>query len=422
MKYLLFLLCLFELLLVTYWKNCAGPFISPVLFFIASISIAVIYIRQPVVVETQTSFRYNAIYKSIQIILFIGLSVFIFISLRHIWATYEVSMNAVDRSDVIPQVMYLVRRFNSGQQPYYTIPFPWKLYPTYLPFQWLPYLLAEWAHKDYRWVPAIALELSCAYLFIKSFLREDLSTHPIIKIIGSIWPLIIWAVLIRYDQGLFAITIEALVASYYLLVCTGIFNRRVSTLAIAISFCLLSRYSIVFWVPVCLACYYISGQKKAAYTILLTICLFFIVFYWFPFLRHDPYIFWKGYQYHAQAALYDWTHEHYLYNGLGFSSFAVRYLPGTIGTRLHIYQAMHLLACVTTFILCVYYYKKKKHQYDLKKYLLFSLKIYLTVFYLFLQTPYNYLYIVPLMISAGILGSAVRSPEKKDAVADGSAK
>jgi hypothetical protein len=410
MKYLLFLLCLLELLLVSYCKNVAGPFVSPVIFFLVSVGIGFVYLKRAQIEDSPQPVRHysnNFVFKLIQIVLFIGLSVFIFISLRAAFQTYKISMNGVERSDVIPQIMYLVKRFKSGQQPYYTIPFPWKLFPTYLPFQWLPYLLAEWANKDYRWVPAIAFELSCAYFFIRSLLAKGADDETPLKIVSGVWPLIIWAVLLRYDQGMFVVTVETLVAAYYLLVCTSIFDKRVYMLAIGISLCLLSRYSIVFWMPVCVACYYIDGQKKAAVTIVSVILLFFILFYWVPFLRLDPYIFWKGYQYHSEAALFDWTYARCLFNGLGFSSFAVRYLPGDVGHKLHIYQAIHLFACISTAVLCVIFYAKNKSKYSLQQFLLFSLKIYLTVFYLFIQTPYDYIYIVPLVISAALLSGVI---------------
>lgn len=418
MRLLLLLLCIFEVLLITWLRNFAGPFISPLLFFITSISIAFAYFKicnTPALTIAQPQKINKELLFVLQLIPIIILSYLIFKTNKTIWWWQATQDKGIDKSDIIPQITALVKRFLAGQQPYYPIQFnSYTLFPTYLPLQWLPYTITEILHKDYRWIPVIALWLASIYFFCrnKSF---AVSTPLLLQILLPTWPLLAWYATIMYDNDMFKLTVEALVAAYYLFVATSLNNKRILAIAIGISVCLLSRYSIIFWVPLCIACYSLAGEQKKSFTVVATIIIMFAIFYWWPFLRKDPMIFIKGYQYHTAAAYGEWHNDlqnlhgkFYLYNGFGFTAWALQFIPGDLAHQLVVYQKIHLVLCTLIVIALLYYYWKKRTSTNLNVFLLFSFKVYLAVFYAFIQIPYKYLYLVPVIVTSALLLQAFR--------------
>jgi hypothetical protein len=407
MRVLLFILCIAEVLLLTFFQNVAGLFVSPLLFFLISICIAFVYLKVSTLAIKQKQIKKTAdsIIKIAQIFLFVSISVIIFICLKNILDTHDCSLKNTTQPDMIPQIIYLVTRFLSGEQPYYPMPFVgYHLYPTYLPLQWFPYIIAEVLKVDYRWIPALFLWLVSLYFFIKNGFGNKAFVPAFWRIVVPIWPLFFWLQFIIYDWGFFSYAVEGLVASYYLLVCMSFNNKKITWVAIGITLCLLSRYSIVFWVPLCLACYYIAGQKKQVLIILGTIVVSFFVFYWLPFLRKDPSIFINGYHYHTKAAVDIWV-RHDVVNGLGFKTWGEKWLPGPPEIQLLRLKKIHFGLCVLTIAGLFILFLMLRKKYPLGSFLLFSLKIYLTVFYAFIQLPFPYIYFVPVLISSALLAN-----------------
>lgn len=137
------------------------------------------------------------------------------------------------------------------------------------------------------------------------------------------------------------------------------------------------------------------------------IVLIILVTYVLPFLSHDAQIFIKGYNYYTDAAIGEWKNGDqnkfwHLGNGLGFTKwmFALgNSLP--LEKKLFLYQKIHIAACILSVLVLMMIYLSKKH--PAKSFLLFSLKVYLAVFYAFIQVPYKYLFIVPVVVSSVLL-------------------
>ncbi len=417
MKYLLLILCAIELLFITYWQNIAGPYLSPLLFLIASLGIGFTYLKltttPATAIPVNSQINPKAIFAA-QLVIYGILSYLVIKTLKTIWWWDMTQDSGIDKSDIIQQITVLVTRFLGHQQPYAIIHFKeYDLYPTYMPFQWMPYILTELAHKDYRWVPAIALWLSGTYFFIKNCSPLKLNMPPLAAILIPVWPLIVWYTAIMHFNPMFKLTVEGLIAAYYLFVATSISNKKGVWLGIGIALCLLSRYSIILWVPLCLLAYAIAGQRKKALITSSIILLFIFILYWFPFMRKDPAIFLNGYHYHSTAALLEWQRDiqmlhskFYLMNGLGFTSWALKLLPGDLKHIISAYQAIHLSLCLLTVTSLLVYYWRRKATVSLNVFLLFSFKVYLAVFYAFIQIPYKYLYLVPVIISSALLADS----------------
>jgi hypothetical protein len=407
MRYFLLILCIVELLMVTWLQNFAGPYISPILLLGSSLGIGFLYLK---IANTRQVLPISAMklpriaVTILQLIPFIILSYLVFKTNKTIWWWHATIDNGLDKSDIIPQITVLVKRFLSGEQPYYPIPLgDYTLYPTYLPLQWMPYIATEMLHKDYRWIPVVALWLASLYFFIK---YRSVEANIVLKIVLPVFPLIAWYSIVMYDNDMFKLTVEGLVAGYYLFVACNIGGRRVLPLAIGIALCLLSRYSIVLWVPLALACFYIAGEKRKALIIAGVTLLLFLVFYW---------IFIHGYQYHTTAAYGEWLNDlqvlkgkFYLYNGFGFTAWALKLVPGDLNHVLTVYQKIHLVLCISTVGGLFYYFKQKKDSINLNAFLLFSFKVYLAVFYAFIQIPYKYLFLVPVVVSGVLLAEVFK--------------
>ncbi len=416
MKLLLALLCVLELLFATFLVNTLGPYISPIVFAGSGIGIAWLYLRiasSPATAEVTVLPSKVKVVTIMQWVLFLALSYLVISSLKHYWWYHLTYGDTKSDSDIIPQIKTLVQRWMNGSQPYYTIQFMgYDLFPTYLPLQWIPYMLCEWAQKDYRWIPTFSLWMASLWFFLRTSRQyRKLSWELLIPI----WPLVIWWVYLQHDWKVFVFAVEGLIVAYYLLVAEALHKKNTLVLAFGISACLLSRYSIVFWVPMCMLLLYKSGNKRKAVLIGEIAIVFAILIYWLPFLRIDPSIFIQGYRYHTNAALGEWTRDMqvfngsvYLRNGLGFTSYALAWIPGTLAHKLAIYKNIHLLACIVVVIGMGWYYIKHHTSYDVYVFLLFSFKVYLVVFYVFIQIPYKYLLFLPVMISVSLLGSAVK--------------
>jgi hypothetical protein len=298
----------------------------------------------------------------------------------------------------------MVKRNWAGTNPY--APITWgqnTLSPTYLPFQWLPYTAAELLHKDYRWIPALAMTGAATYFFFNNLRKIDAGIQNVWQLLIPLYPLIVWVVLLKNEPYSFTITVESLIAAYYLIAAESIKSRNIVFTAFAIGICMLSRYSIIFWIPLCILCFYSVGKWRKTLIIMATLLTVFLVVYWLPYLRIDSGSFIRGYEYHTRAAQYDWHFGNYLTNGLGFTAWATWLLQGAPHTQLLTYQIIHMTLCSIIIVACMVYFIRSRNKLPLKPFLLSSLKLYLTVFYLFIQTPYNYLFIVPVIISAAML-------------------
>ena len=317
------------------------------------------------------------------------------------------AMDDASRSDIIPQVMVLVQRFINGTFPYLPINiWGYTLNPTYLPLQWLPFVIPEWLGLDYRWM-SFAVYFFAIFLLLRQariYFRRDLHF-----MIFSLVPFLFSALYLFYDPVLFAVTIESLIAGYYLLFALSLFSLRVLPAAGGLLLTLLSRFSIVLWTPFYFLALFFSPLQSRALRIAFILLAGIIIIYVLPFLSQDSSIFLNGYRYHSLAALAEWTpriadaQPWHLYRGYGLALFFYEYVPGSLVHKLHLLQRIHLLMSLLAVVLPAFlFYRQRKH-YDLRLFLIGSLKIYLAVFYAFIQIPYHYLYIVPAILTLPIL-------------------
>ena len=401
---------LLELALLSFARGSLGPYLSPLLLLGASLLTGWGAIRLS---RGFTLPSYSPSASSAKRFLPWLLPLFLLLILTYqyggIIGSVPLSVQDVSRSDIIPQVMVLVRRFLSGEFPYLPIQiWGYTLYPTYLPMQWLPFVVPELLGFDYRWMSFGLYQLAIFLLLwhARKLFRTDLQFLTF-----SLLPFAFTAVYLHYDQALFIWTIEALIAAYYLFFALSLFSLRLLPSAGALLLTLLSRFSIVLWSPFYfLALFFSSYRGKAVRLALLTLGGILLI-YVFPFLRKDFSIFLNGYHYHSIAAAVEWTPGRtgpgavpwHLYRGYGLAVFFYEFLPGSIDFRLHALQRIHFIISLLAVLLPALAFFRQRKRYELRIFLLGSLKIYLAVFYAFIQIPYHYLYLVPAIVALPIL-------------------
>lgn len=411
---------LVELLLLTRFIGVFGPYVSPLIFFLSSMVIGIVGIRMAFLKggslfttsgqiktlrqgQMSVSSAYSKLPGDITLIICLAVSsVLIFTLVKQ----HPVDVN---HSDIIPQTQVLVGRFLHKQFPYAIISnWGYDLFPTYEPFQWLPYIIAENMRLDYRLFGFAFLLFVCILYF--SYFRKKLSGTTISLMLALFFLPVLF--IFYFQSSVYYNSLENLIVGYYLLLAFAIFTDSIFLIGVALMLCLLSRYSLILWLPLFLFVIFRSKSRKQAFLVFAIFSMGFLVFYFLPFLSKDATIFMKGYQYHSAAALAEWNAQSWqqpgdkpfqLFRGLGFAGFFYDQSSGTIEEKLYKYRIVHLaLSSVTVLLLTALFYLKRK-QLDWRIFSIASLKISLAVFYSFIQIPYDYLFLTVIYLSIPIV-------------------
>jgi hypothetical protein len=409
---------LLELGLQTFMKKAFGPYVSPVVMLLSGIAVGVGFIAFFFGREVRMAsgnFDRKKIFA-------IGLPALAGIVAAAVFLNIEIGKHPIpdfynsSGSDVIPQIGILVDRLLTGKFPYAWImdedwSFSHHLYPTYLPLQWMPFVLPELIGIDYRWFALIILTL--AFLWYER--RLGSLELPAWKI--ALMALFPFAMLLFYqifdNEGMFRYSVETLIAGYYFFLALSLFTSSNWIRGLALSLCLLSRYSVVLWAPLFLLVVFFEEKKKNAFQITAILAAMALAVYVIPFFSKDTSIFMNGYNYHSHGAVQAWRVFEWqnpdeppfaLYKGLGFGIFFYEGMDGSTADKVLAYRKFHLAASLLTVIgLGLLYFFWMKKNIDYRIFLLASLKIYLVIFYNFIQIPFGYLYFVPTFLSAPII-------------------
>jgi hypothetical protein len=397
-------LFLAEASLLTIFNNLFGVYLSPVVLFAIGVTMgfAPLYLRPVKGIDPSVNSKLNLY---LQAALVLGSTLLVSIMLYNVITRIPVD---VHNSDIIPQMQVLVTRFLEGSFPYRPVTeWGYTLFPTYQPLQWLPFSFAELLKIDYRWTGLIVW-LAGVLLYQWKLRKERLQPPYLVAL--SLLPFLVFAAFYKFEWSVLAYTVELLIAGYYLFLAFSTRNRSVWLIAAGIVLCLLSRYSLIFWLPLYFLVLFFQWDKKKATVAGLLVLAGIVLIYVLPFLSHDWTIFLQGYQYHSGAALGEWMHAepgqkaYHLFHGVGFACYFYDFAGGELVDRLKFLQKVHLGACIFTVVcLGIWYFRWLRHRISPRVFLLCSLKIYLVVFYTFIQIPYIYLMLVPLFAGLPLL-------------------
>lgn len=314
----------------------------------------------------------------------------------------------ISYSDVLPQLEALYQRFSHGEQPYYPVQLPgYAAFPVYMPLHWLPLGISQIVGFDKRWVGFLML---AATLLFYAWKQKGMS----ISILAGLLPLGVLFAFIIKDRADMAATFETTIAAYYLLLAIGLAVESLRIVILGIVCCLLSRYTLVFWIPLFAILLWANESKKNSFITWGIVAAAVIGLYLLPFYSHDPSILRKGIAYHNQCAVEDWrgygnppvswTQE----AGLSFGAAMKAIFPGDVSHQVMLSRILQSLMMLGLVIIGVWYYQKKeKHRTSFYQYSLVMLYYCLLLFYLFGPLTYRYYWMSLLMITAVMVADTV---------------
>lgn len=308
-------------------------------------------------------------------------------------------------SDIIPTIKVLVSRLLNGQTVYKPIDdFGYHMPVTYLPLQWAPYVIAEWLHFDYRWIAFCIWLIACVALIITNRQRR-LSSKITIPVVLAL----VVTLLIKYEPDVLTMSVELMVAGYYILFIIGISSNNPWIKGLVITLCLLSRYSLILWLPLWMLAEWIAHNRMNTLKSIVVIASAIFLLYVLPFLRKDWSTLLAGYHYYTNAAIGEWEKNNWygkpqsLYCGVGFARFFYEG-TGPLVLRLKRLQQVHFILCLASVFVMAIFHMLFSKKLPLKPFLLASFKIYLSFFLAFIQVPYIYLMITGSFVSIAIYG------------------
>ena len=326
-------------------------------------------------------------------------------------ALFVKSSDIYNGSDIISSIEIMCKRLVAGTNPYDIIKRPgWDQHVGYLPFHWLPFTISELMKGEYRWVPFVIWSIAALWLCVRSMATPDIA----LKILAPVLILGANYTLFTYNRGVIEATVELMIAGYYMMLISGMNVRSGIVQGIVISFCLLSRYSLVLWLPLYAFTMYVSGNRKQLYTSVATAAAITLFIFVIPFLSHNWWIL-TGYKYYDGAAYFEWTHLNklgyplHLWSGTGYAYFFYSHFPHLeIPARIALLQKTHLICSLAVTVVMGVWYWRYKDRIDHKPFLMGSFKIYLSVFLFLIQVPYEYLMCVGNFVTVAIFCEQAR--------------
>jgi hypothetical protein len=296
--------------------------------------------------------------------------------------------------------------------PYDTITeFGYYLAPTYLPMHWLPFVVSEWIGLDARVWSGILFFIA-ALVFLRPLQQRFASRMH--QHILAFAPVLFAGLLLLFQRDDMGYSVELLLAGYYLLFCRSLLSLNPWMAALSLVLILLSRFSLVLWLPLALVVLWQQMGHRFVLKAALPVIVGILLIYVWPFLSERPDSFKNAQDYYAMAAEKEWSgqswqkpgdHPFQISRGLGFAWWFYKLAPGSLAERIAVVRLSHLaLSLLAVGLLLFWYFKKLRGSMPLPIFLLGSLHLYLWVFTLFIQVPYPYLFFIPLAVSAAWTG------------------
>ena len=397
-----------------------GADLNPFYLFITSLIIPGYYLRS---LLRQNSLPYNNDINKKYAAAISG-ALIGFISIAVCYFTFKAIINALpdpaQQSDVLPQLVGQYDAFSKGRFPYFPLEqFAWHPYPVYMPLHWLPVGIGVLLNKDPRWVGFLLLFIAAG---IYGYYLGKNNIHLLKKIVAIILPAIAFFASIKIDGIDYSCTFETVIAAYYLLLVTGLSQRNLTVTTIGIICCVLSRYTLVFWLPLFFILLWFNTSPKKNFIVWGSIILSVLLIYVFPFYMEDHTIFSKGINYHNVAVVGEWkgfeavprtgwTFD----SGINFALYFYKIFPGDVEHKVYLSRIVQAACMLLLFFGGLFFYRKWRKQINFYDFSLVMLYLFLLFFFMFGPLTYKYYYLPLLMISAVICGKAIllESPQKQ---------
>ena len=168
-------------------------------------------------------------------------------------------------ADMVPILKVQAQRFLNSQDVYAIIPEIWGgMKPIYLPFMWLPFTVSEFYGFDARWIVMLAMVVGIYFVF-KIFTQSRILFISALGLIGIYYVL---SFMINYDKETIIYSEEGIVVGYYLFLGYALSRKNAWLIGFGVAFCILTRYLLLFWLPVFWLYWFFFQSKKQAWIIL----------------------------------------------------------------------------------------------------------------------------------------------------------
>jgi hypothetical protein len=327
--------------------------------------------------------------------------------------------NPENISDVVPQIDVLYDRFVKGEMPYYPLEqFGWHPFPVYMPLHWLPLAVPKMLGIDIRWIGAFLLVLAVGYYGI--LVWRDKTTAIYSRVLALILPFIALQGYLQFGRLDLAVSFEIIIGAYYLLLAVGLAAGSLPITIAGIIVCMLSRYTMVFWVPLFAILLWFNQPRKYSFIAWGSVAAAFLVFYIIPFLIKEPSILANGVAYHNGCAVAEWVGygeppvSWTFTNGISFAPELRNAFSGDMEHRVFLCRALQagmMLGLLGLGLLLYRIWKDRISYYDLS---LGFLYLVLLCFFMFGPLTYKYYFFPLLMVSATMCAKMMLSKTKVD--------
>lgn len=331
-----------------------------------------------------------------RILLLAVASISVFYHIAPIDLAFDTNPLPTKNSDVIQQLEHLFDGFVRGKQPYTSVStMEWPPFPVYMPMHWLPIGIGRGLEIDVRWGGYILFVL--IYIIAVSLIafKKNISFGHILFF--AVFPFLFFKVPLSFRPEDINSVFELVVAGYYLLLGLGLYLKSDKTIIIALICIMLSRYTIVFFVPLIILTLYFHYGWKKPWQYIRWGGLAFLLLYVIPFLMRDPTIFSQGLDYHNTFAKSQYSIvasgklPHIMNEGSSFMLIAYEWWRiEDSDLAMRCIRLFQILISLIGFGLLFLFYRKRKSKIDVYDFLLASAAIFCVLFYC--TAPFGYGY------------------------------
>ena len=402
-----------QVFFVIWGKDFFGQYLNPYGLFIVYFGLACCYF----ISICRTDFKpfsfekVNISSKLYALALSLGLFALCIPSIRSLFSQYLIP-DVIKYSDVLPLIIKQYDLFALGETPYQPIAFPsHTAYPAYMPFHWLPIGISRVLGKDPRWAGLFLLVIVCL-MFI--FLIVSKQKSLLYNLLLIFLPTAILYIFLKIAGSDIAITFETVIAAYYFLLAIALMQRNFVLVIIGIVLCLLSRYTLVFWLPLFfLLLLFNKGFLKTALSLGVIVAAVFLVFV-YPFLLKNPSLLVDSLAYHNNAAIADWSEHKYSFEwGVYFGNSIDLIVKGAPEHKVFVARIIQASTMLFLLFFGLYFYKKNKNRANFYDILLGMLYATVIGFYMFGPFAFRYYMMGPLFISLVLLARILLAENRK---------